>query len=108
LLVRTFGHYFFEANNQDKVKVYVPHEDLAEAIKHVHSKALLSMATKLKNVVRFDGRLYHRLDAATRLILLSAEKQFSSGVLPPEMIQELDFQDCEMFDRYFEETRGRC
>jgi serine/threonine protein kinase/uncharacterized small protein (DUF1192 family) len=95
----------FRSEQPDKVKARALAKDLAEAIEHVHSKDLVHGDVKLTNVVRFDSRLcLIDLDAAVKINSLAGAK-FSSGVLPPEMIQELDFQDCEMFDRYFEEIK---
>jgi serine/threonine protein kinase len=93
----------FRSEQPGKVKVRALAKDLAEAINHVHSKGLIHGDVKLQNVVRFDGRLcLIDLDAAVK-INSPAGAKFSSGVLPPEMIKELE--DCNIFDSYFEKMR---
>jgi serine/threonine protein kinase len=89
----------------DNAKVRVLAKELAEAIAHVHSKDLIHGDVKLNNVVRFDNRLcLINLDAAVQTDHPAGAK-FSSGVLPPEMIQELDLPQCKTFDRYFIEMK---
>ena len=69
---------------------------------------------KLQNVVRFgEGLRLIDLDASVELDSTAdgdkycsfAGAKFSSGVLPPEMIAKLTFQECNDFDRYFEKVK---
>jgi hypothetical protein len=60
---------------------------------------------KLQNAVRFNGRLcLIDLDAAVK-IHSPAGAKFSSGALPPEMIQELDIKKCNKSDSYLKEIK---
>jgi serine/threonine protein kinase len=95
----------FRSEQPDNAKVRILARELAEAIAHVHSKGLIHGDVKLKNVVRFNSRLcLIDLDAAVEIDSPAGAK-FSSGVLPPELFQELDLPKCKIFDLYFNEIK---
>ena len=86
----------FRSERPDKGDIRFMAKELAEALKHVHSKGLIHGDVKLQNVVRFGVRLRPiDLDAAVEIDSLAgadyesfAGAKFSSGVLPPEMIHQ--------------------
>jgi serine/threonine protein kinase len=99
----------FRSEYPDKAQIRVFVEQLAEAVKHVHSKGVIHGDWKLQNVVRFGGRLrLIDLDAAVEIDSFAGAKydsfagaKYSSGVLPPEMIAQLTIDECELFQDYF-------
>ena len=104
----------FRSERPDKVQIRVFAKQLAEAIKHVHSKGLFHGDVKLQNVVRFgEGLRLIDLDAAAEIDSFadaknesSAGAKFSSGMLPPEMIANLTVGECECFEAYFKEVNN--
>ena len=101
----------FRSERPDKGDIRFMAKELAEALKHVHSKGLIHGDVKLQNVVRFGVRLrLIDLDAAVEIDSLAgaeyesfAGAKFSSGVLPPEMIiSKLTMDECKPFLTYFD------
>jgi serine/threonine protein kinase len=77
---------------------------IADAIDHVHKKGVIHGDVKLLNAVRFGTRI--RLvdfDASSSTIGEGsfAGAKFSSGMLPPEMIAELSFDEYGQYINYF-------
>ena len=96
----------FRSERPDEYQIRVLAKQLAEAIKHVHSKGIIHGDVKLQNVVRFgEGLRLIDLDAAVEIDSFAGAK-FSSGVLPPEMITKLTIDDCEHFANCFKEVKN--
>lgn len=84
--------------------------EIAQAIKHLHSREVLHGDIKSLNIVRIEenGKTYVKiidLDASMDFKKNACTK-FSSGILPPEIFVTLNESEKAQFDRYIRQIAG--
>ena len=80
----------YRAERPDLDHVRVLMKDVGEALEYLHEKGIVHGDLKMQNIIRVDGKMQLiDLDAATRIGEPAANK-FSSAVLPPELLYEID------------------
>jgi serine/threonine protein kinase len=92
----------FRSERPDEFNIRDMAKDIADAIAHVHKNGLIHGDVKLLNAVRVGHRLaLIDLDASATIGKESfAGAKFSSGMLPPEMIAELTFDENDKYMAY--------
>lgn len=79
--------------------------EVGEAVAHLHSKGIVHGDLKLSNVVQINDRMsLINLESSAEIVLGYVGSNFSSGILPPEMIHQLvDREEIRKYLHYFKE-----
>eukprot|EP00526_Cylindrotheca_closterium_P028855 CAMPEP_0113648916 /NCGR_PEP_ID=MMETSP0017_2-20120614/25974_1 /TAXON_ID=2856 /ORGANISM="Cylindrotheca closterium" /LENGTH=1210 /DNA_ID=CAMNT_0000561221 /DNA_START=228 /DNA_END=3860 /DNA_ORIENTATION=- /assembly_acc=CAM_ASM_000147 len=95
----------FRTERQDVFAVRKMAMEIGEAVAHLHSRGIVHGDLKLSNIVQVNGRIsLINLDSSAEIVFGLVGSDFSSGLLPPEMIHRLaDNDETEKYLSYFKE-----